>query len=216
MVNLILFFSGKQLENRGNLKKISAELYRAKAIESFDTVRTEAELEGGIPAAMILTHACQHQIHPEIRITGSRGSFHWRFDGSHTIFKNGEIVSIRTPDNISIRETMFANVVSYFEGKPAEICNTALAAGTTEWVNAVHDTAPIVDIPHSCRLCIRKEDGEDYDIIQDIEYYALRAYLERKSFLEVGAPWAVSARERSLKDYTAFEGRYCAEINPSD
>jgi len=215
IVNLILFFSGKEWETRAKLKKVNAELYRAKSIESFDTIRTEVELEGGIPAAMILSHACQHELHPEIRITGSLGSLHWRFKGFHTFFKEMGITSIQSPDNISIRETMFAGVVNHFEGKSAKICNTTLAAGTTEWVNAVHDTAPIIDIPDCHRLRIQPEDGEIHDVIRDIEYYALRAYLERKSFLEVGAPWAVSARERSLEDYVSFEGRYCPEAKHS-
>ncbi len=211
MVNLILFWTGERLEGRAELKRVSAELYRSKPIEGFDTIRTVAELDSGVEAAVLLTHGSLHQIDPEIVITGSRGVFRWRFCGTHTFYTGDKVVSMKTPGQIEIRSLMFEAMVDHIEGKPHRICTSELAKGTCKWVNAVHDTIPIHDIPEQYCSSVVAENGETFEIIEDLEYYALRAYYEKCSLSEAGAPWAIAPRERDLEDYTAFEARYCTD-----
>lgn len=208
IVNLILFFAGSELEARGELSAVEAELYRAKPIESFDTVRSVAEFTNGVRASILLSHSCQHQFHPEIRISGTDGTLVWRFDGFHTFYRDGKTESIRAPGQIASREIMFERVVDFFEGNHARVCTTEQAAGTTHWVNAVHDTAPIHDVPEDWRLCIELEKGETLDAVQDMEYYALRSFSESCPLSDLGVPWSVPPSRRDLLDYRGYEGRF--------
>jgi len=216
MVNLILFWLGDSLEKRAELKRVSAELYRSKPIESFDTVRTVGLMESGVEAAILLTHGCLHKVDPEIVITGSRGSFRWRFCGTHTFYVEEGMKSFRTPDQLKLRDIMFDAMLEHVGGNATRICTTELAKGTCKWVNAVHDICPIHEIPNQYRQSITDDSGEIFDVIEDVEYYALRAHYERRSLSEVGAPWAVLPREGEVDRYTEFEGKYSASALNSD
>lgn len=214
LVNLILFWAGENIEERARLAELSAEMYRSKAITSFDTIRTVATMENGLEAAVILSHSSSNTIDPEIRITGSHGSLSWRFWGYHTFRVRGEARGIQTPDLVTIRENMFERMVDLIEGRSARICTTEQAKGACFWVNAAHDTAPIADIPQQFRETYVNSEGERFEAINDLEYYALRAYKENLSFKEAGAPWAVETRRRDLSGYAAFEGCNLPEPAP--
>ena len=103
---------------------------------------------------------------------------------------------------------MFDAMVDHVGGRPARICTTELAKGTCKWVNAVHDICPIHEVPSRYRQSVADDSGEVFDVIEDLEYYALRAYYERLSLSEVGAPWAVLPHDREVDSYTEFEGKY--------
>lgn len=208
LVNLILFWAGDTLEERGDFSTLSAELYRAKPVDGLDTVRTEVEMLNGIQASVVLSHSCFSTIDPEIRIQGSKGSFLWRFCGHHTFYVGEDVYSMRMPGQVRLREQMFESIVDHLEGKPVRICTTELAKGVCKWVNAAHDTVPVMDIPAKYRQRIVDDDGEVFDVVDNIEYYAMQAYQRKESFAEAGAPWAIEAREREVAQYDAFEERF--------
>jgi len=210
MVNLILFWSGDSLGESGLLRTVGAELYRAKPIESFDTIRTVAEMENGIKAGVVLTHSSHHNFDPEVRITGTRGSLLWRYCGHHTFTTDRASSVLTTPTNERVREIMFERMADHLEGKAARICTSEMARGTCKWVNAVHDAAPIRDIPAAHRECITDHCGDSIDTIPGIEYYAMRAYKECRSFSELEAPWAGATFDIDVRKYNAFQGGHCA------
>lgn len=211
LVNLILFWAGSSLEGRADVDWASAELYRSKAIESFDTLRTEARFDTGVEAAVVMSHSSSHTIDPEIRITGSKGSFVWRFRDSHSFIVDGEGRSLQSPGLVRIRELMFESMADHLQGKPSRICTSEQAKGTCKWVNVVHDTAPIEEVPEAYRLSYVDAAGDRFEAVDHLEYFALRSYKERISFKEAGAPWAVEARSRDVSDYRGFEARFCED-----
>lgn len=216
LINLILFWSGDTLEKEANLMKISAEAYRAKPIESYDTVRSVVEMDSGIEAAVVLSHSTSQRFDPEIRIEGEKGSIVWRFIGDYEVEINGVCQSVPKLGQLAVRDHMFDSVLDQIEGKPARICTSDLAKGTVKWVNTVHDTAEIQDVPQKYRKAIRGEGSEMVDTITDLEYFGIRSFRERKSFKEVGAPWAVEPSESDISNYVNFAGRYCPAPLPLD
>ena len=212
MANLILFWLGDQLEGRAEPSRISAELYRCKPIESFDTVRTVARMENGMEAAVILSHGCMHRVDPEIVVTGSEGTFSWRFCGTHTFRSNGKRSVMKSPGQLEIRDLMFDAITDHVGGKTTRLCTTEQAKGTCKWVNAVHDICPIQEISPEFRLSVEDDSKEEFDAIEDLEYFAMRAFRENKSFAEVGAPWAIDPRERDVSEYRVFEGSHCGAL----
>ncbi|EDY84044.1 Oxidoreductase family, NAD-binding Rossmann fold protein [Verrucomicrobiia bacterium DG1235] len=209
LINLILFWSGDTLEKEANLMKIRAEAYRAKPIESYDTVRSVVEMDSGIEAAVVLSHSTTQSFDPEIRIEGEKGTIVWRFIGDYEVEVDGVRQFVPKLGQIAVRDYMFNSVLDQIEGKPARICTSDLAKGTVKWVNTVHDTVEIQDVPQQFQKAIRGENNEIVDTISDLEYFGLRSFIERKSFKEVGAPWAVEPREADISNYVSFSGRYC-------
>lgn len=214
-INLILFWGGREIGSYAKLERVGAEMYRAKPIESFDTVRTVGQLDSGVEASVILSHSSCHNHDPEIRIKGTKGSLVWRYCNHHTFYSPEGADSIKTPCHIRMREIMFEHMVDRFEGKPSRICTTEMATGAIHWVNAIHDTAPIHDIPEEYRQRIVDNEYEVLDTIRDLDYYTARAFHEKKSFQDLGIPWAVPMQERDVREYTAFEGHFYPDPTPA-
>jgi predicted dehydrogenase len=216
VVNLILFFGGSTMEGRADVVEVEAELYRAKPIQSYDTVRTEVRLDSGVRAGVVLSHSTMNKIDPEIRIVGSKGTFTWRFGGAHT-FKIGHAVeTLRTRGHVPMREYMFENVARLIRGDTSiRICTTELAKGEVKWVNAVQDAAPIHDIPELYRRRLVEENGGVFDLVENLDYYGLRAFHERCSFADLNAPWAVAPGRLEAANYTRFEARHIPAPVPS-
>ena len=74
VVNLILFLAGPTLEKRADPVGVKAELYRAKPIQSYDTVRTEATLDTGARAAVVLSPVHRTTSIPRSASRGRGGS----------------------------------------------------------------------------------------------------------------------------------------------
>ena len=208
-VNLILFWLGDTLDSGADPKHVSAELYRVKSIDSFDTVRTVATTEGGVEAAVTVSHGSLHNIDPEIRITGSEGQLLWRYSGTHSLESESGTETIVSPNPVEIRKLMFDAVVDRIGGGETRNCSTGLARGVCKWANAIHDICPIEDIPDRFRVTVSSENGEVFDAIDKLEYFALKAHNEGISLKAAGAPWAIEPIVRDVSDYNAFEGKFC-------
>ena len=213
LVNLILFWLGDTLESGADPKQISAELYRAKDIESFDTVRTVATTESGVEAAVTVSHSSLHNIDPEIRITGTEGQLLWRYSGAHSLVSDNGSETIVSSNPVEIRALMFDAVVDRIGGAKSRNCSTRLAKGVCKWANAIHDTCPIEDIPDRFRVKVSSENGEAFDAIDNLEYIALKAHNEGISLKAAGAPWAIEPLVRDVSDYRAFEGKLCHPVD---
>ena len=216
VVNLILFFSGATLESRADILEVEAELYRAKPIENFDTIRSEVSLDTGIKAAVVLSHSSLVPIDPEIRIRGTKGVLVWKFSGLHTLEADGKIETFPEEDQLKIRENMFENVVRLIQGeKSMRTCTTEQAKGEVKWANAVQDTASIHDVRPAFVRQIVDENGDVIDAIENLNEIAMKAYEDNCSFREAGAPWAVEPEKLSLEGYTMFLGRKIPTPVPS-
>ena len=110
---------------------------------------------------------------------------------------------------IVVRDRMFVAILDWMAGKPAKICTTDLVRGTVEWANTMHDTTEICDMPSVYRLPLGGEFSEVVDVVDNLDYYALHSFRERKSFQELEAPCAFAAKERDVSKYDGFQGKYC-------
>jgi predicted dehydrogenase len=209
LVNLILFFAGKEPEASADLYSVKAELYRAKRIQNYDTVRTEAMLDNDVPAAIVLSHSSCGRLDPEIHIQGSRGKLVWRFGGTHSI-ETAEGVEYLVPESpLEVRACMFENVVRRIQGDASVlVCTTELARGEVKWINAVQDAVAVREVPSQYRRQITSERGEIFDVIEDLDYYAIRVFKERCWFSDLGAPWADEPGSLDLEGYSSFKGHF--------
>ena len=216
VINLILFFAGPTIDVRADLAELEVELYRSKPIQGYDTVRTEVTFDTGVQAGVVLSHSTMQTIDPEIRIVGSKGVLTWRFGGAHTFQVGEKVETLRTRGHVPMREHMFENVVRRIQGdRTVKICTTEMAKGGVKWVNAIHDAAPIHDIPERFRRTLESEKGDVFHFVEKLEYYALRAYHERCSFADLNVPWAVPSVRMDLRNYARFEARYIPSPIPS-
>lgn len=214
IINLMLFFAGKEPNSRAELLEVSAELYRAKNIQNYDTIRCEAKFDTGPLASVLLSHSTVNHFDPEIRIQGTKGTIVWRFSGRHSIETSEGAKYLEAEDPLSVRDCMFDKIVRRLRGDTSiDICTIELAKGEVIWVNAVQDAAPIHEVPAEFRCRLTGDNGEIFDVVDQLDDYAMQAFEKRCSFKELGVPWAVEPGRIDLSNYRGFEGR---QISPED
>ena len=134
--------------DEGPLRLDSAELYRARAIESFDTAAVQLTTAAGTKIWLGASHSSQVDHPPEIVIEGTAGSARWVYESS-AAWRNsagaGETRALGSQH--TVRREMMASVLRRLSDPTAEICTTTLAARHTALIEAVHAWAPVAIIP---------------------------------------------------------------------
>ncbi len=205
LANLMLFLAGTSLGGRADPVRVMAELYRSKPIQNFDTIWTRATLDSGAEANVILSHSSLDTIDPEIRLTGSKGVMIWRFNGGHTLDAGGNVRTFPVEEQVPVRTNMFNSVVRLLQGDTSvRYCSTEQAKGEVKWINAAQDCIRVHDVPDDFRRQFVDQSGEAFDIIENFEVFATRAYRDGCSFHEAGAPWAVEPGTIETSDYNEF------------
>jgi predicted dehydrogenase len=208
-LNLMLFLAGSDYEKSAKLKKMRAELYRIKDIESPDTSVLQVITKNGIEVMFAATHASQEHYGPELIIEGSNGKI---------IYKN--LMSIQYLDNnnnivetVKIPET---TDISWYPGG-AEIpefmlniinnvdlfyCNLEIASKQTIVANAAYDSSSVkyldVDL-------YGKIDG-DLVTINGIESILRKCFIDNIMPSETGVVWGQAGEWIDLKEYNSFSG----------
>jgi predicted dehydrogenase len=145
---LSLIFGG--CVDEAPLRLESAELFRARAIESFDTAVVRLITVAGTKIWLGVSHSSQAEHRPEILIEGTAGSARWIYESSAAWRNNsGEGETRALGSQHTVRREMMASVLRRVSDPSVEICTTALAARHTSLIDAVHAWAPIATIPLS-------------------------------------------------------------------
>ncbi len=73
-INMVLFLLGREPYEAAQCRSIEAELYRANAIENYDTCSIRIRTDNGATFLILLTHACSELVNPQVRLEGGAGS----------------------------------------------------------------------------------------------------------------------------------------------
>jgi len=146
-VNLALFLLGPTLPSSAAVERVEVELYRAHAIENFDTISLRAHLPGGVTFLVLLTHACRGMRGPILRLEGTRGRLLYTGDGA-------DIEAGGTHERLAASADPGLEVVGRFarmvRGLPEETrlgSTLETARAQVLLVNAASEATPIMPVP---------------------------------------------------------------------
>lgn len=146
--NLALYFAGQDREGVAPARQVEAELFRAHAIESFDTAVIRARAGDDVAIWLGFSHTCRETENPEIQIQGSAGRAVWRYENVCTITPaSGAEQSHPLPESIDTRRVMLSQVLWHLRDPNAAICTTGMAEAHTALIEAVHAVAPVQTVP---------------------------------------------------------------------
>jgi predicted dehydrogenase len=193
--NLALYFAGTRPREVAAAIQVEAELFRAHAVESFDTGVARARTASGAAVWLGFSHACRTLADPEIAIEGSAGRALWSYEKMCTIFPaNGAPRSYPLPDAMDTRRVMFAEVLRRLHDPTAVICDTAMAERHTELITAIHACAPVQTIPPSLIDWITPPDGTSpIPAVRGLEAAMRAAYRKHLLLREQGFPISMIA-----------------------
>jgi predicted dehydrogenase len=146
-VNLVFFLTGKEIQTSADVEPKSANLWRAHAIDTFDTGWVVAGSFSGTRFEFFVSHACPLTREPEIRIEGSEGVAEWHHEGPVAFLPHeGEAVIRPLPTIAEARRAMFDAALNRLVNPDAFICTTEMAEKHTGFIDALHRLASIREI----------------------------------------------------------------------
>lgn len=147
-VMLSLFFASPESGGASTAKPDGVELFRAHAIESFDTAVAKLHTSENVKLWFGVSHVSSETLEPEIFIHGSAGTAGWRYENeTWLIDANGRRQQHVMPNITETRKSMMAAVLRRLWDPQSTICGVAMARRHTEVIEAIHRACPILSFP---------------------------------------------------------------------
>jgi predicted dehydrogenase len=201
---LALFWAGETPAAAADVTVLDAELYRAHAIESFDTICFRAATAGAVELLFYGSHAGRENHAPEIRLTGDGGEITWVYERDYTVARRGAPEQkFPVPSQLDTRLTVLEHVIGRLRGEPGFVVEPALARVHTRLMNALHEFFPIHDVAPA-HIETTAEEAGTFRRIAGLDADIARAIAGHGLWSEVNARWAVRGTSRALNGYDIF------------
>ncbi len=180
---------------------VQAELYRANAIENYDTAALRAHTADGTEILFITAHPIADDLGPIFEFQFEQATV--RYDGvGHEIiahFHNGDEQRYADPNSTAHTAKLRRCLENIRQGTPP-LCDVAAATAHTRCVNGVQESAAILDFP---RALIHDEGSRGW--VEGLAQTLSDCYAQNRLPSEgPGAPWAEAGRIIDLRDYHYF------------
>ncbi|TVR45663.1 MAG: gfo/Idh/MocA family oxidoreductase [Puniceicoccaceae bacterium] len=143
-VNLSFFLAGAEPGKSARVEPTSLSLWRAHAIETFDTGFVAGRSPEGVHFEFFVSHCSADPLEPEITVLGESGTAEWRHEKVCCLYPNGAEPEERILGGpAASRQAMFSAVLRRLRDPSVFICGTELAEAHTAFIEAVHTRASI-------------------------------------------------------------------------
>ncbi len=211
-LHIMLYLASNAIDDAALPLEITAELYRAANIESYDTatLRVGCANETRLHAYMTLAGAPVHGPvmelaceHGEVRWGNFNGQTNIRYrDGSTEDFDNG-------PPEWAYEG--FRNFVRAIRREDRLLCPPEVCRSHTLCVNGAHESCPgIQNFPASEIAVVTDKEMPPseatgvFDRVPNLNALFQQAFAQRKLLSEIGVPWAAAGKPFNLQNYDHF------------
>jgi predicted dehydrogenase len=204
-----LFLLGESLDSAAGVKEMNAELYRANAIESYDTCAVKCNTLSGVEIGYIATHATNVNYDPQMEYRFEKGVLRSVVKGEgkpvsgFTFTHNdGTVVEYGDPSALVPKTLAMADAV--VSGDDAYItCKLSTALPHLTLCNAMLDHADIVDFPAAL---VRRNEEERRSEISELYGQLYAAFAAQQLPSGMGYGWAKAGQWHDISGYRAFSG----------
>ena len=200
---LLLYFAGESRDGVARVRKMTAELYRAQDIESFDTAVVSMLTERGCVLNFYGTHSSREIAHPVLMIEGDRGRAEWKQDSHAAIDGVNGRWRLDASIEAVTRERMLHDVLARLTEPHRFVCSPKLAREHVRCVNALHEFTSIAPIPPDFRR-LRQENGDVFTWVDGLDAQLASAFARRSGLRAAGVPWAVAQTEFDIEHYAGL------------
>lgn len=191
---------------------ITAELYRAWPIETYDTVCLKSKLDTGADLFFFASHCSETEFHPEMSIIAEKASVIRKFEnGATTIHYHDGRNEYFDDGTTNPRREVFLSAIANLRGQAEHYCSLEIARSQTLCVNGMHESCPqIFEIPASeifvkeIPLDKNSSQADQLKIIRGIDNIIKQAYETEKLFSDLNVKWSKSTQSFDLMGYSHF------------
>lgn len=195
---VMLTLAGRAGASLAEPVNLTAELYRAQTIESFDTAVLHFTTVEGIRLDFYGTHSSAAIGRPSLRIEGADGTAEWVQD-SHARLTGpaGKWEQAAFPES-DTRERMLRDVLRHHRGKSAEVCSIEMASLHVHCIAGLHREFPVTPVSAE-HVRSHVVDGQTFTYINGLDEILLAAARTGSGLAEAGAGWAVKPQSGRLQ-----------------
>lgn len=205
-VNLSLCFASRSLGDMDDATIESAELFRAHAIENFDTAAVRVRTAEDVVLWFGATHACQVTREPEIVIIGDRGRVIWRHEREVEVQVDGA-APVHRPigDAFAARHAMMSAVLRRLRDPDTVICGPEVAGRHTALIEHLAAVGTVVTVPASMIQWRPPEPpAASVPVVVGLEEALGKAYLTAASLADCG--FSVPTADASVEAHARPHG----------
>ena len=210
-LNLACFFVGSTFEQTACPAAVTAELYRAHVIESFDTACLQVETVEGPAIRFYASHTGLTMEQVAFTIRGDQGVIDWVLDQS-PVLRREDGTERRWParDPDRERQQIMDALARRLEDPGGFVCTLEVAAAQTLCVNGAQESSAILAIPGEHIRHVERDGGEWVEV-KGLRT-AMRDAMDRGVMLsDTDLPWAHPGSRFDLRGYARFPSNRIGE-----
>ena len=214
----MFYVLGRATETSARPAEVEAELYRANAIENFDTAAARVRTEEGVEILFFVSHASEEDRGPVARYEFDKAVVRCdsRTSGLWAEFPDGRRKDYGVPDAEAMNK-LWQSIAGCREEGARPVCGLEAAASQTLCMNGIQDSMPdisdfpaglvrMVEGPGARRLTV-ETPGARRRVVEGLDEALTACYEAGKLPSEMGLPWGVRGTKVDLRDYTTFPSR---------
>jgi len=216
----MFYILGRETDASARPVEVEAELYRANAIENYDTAAVRARTEEGVELLFLVSHASEADRGPVVRYEFERAVVRCesRTSGLWAEFPDGTRKEYGVPDAERMNK-LWRSIDGAREGGGGArpLCGLEAAASQTLCMNGIQDSRPeIMDFPAGLVRTVDNAGGRGLEVetpgarrrVVDGLDEALAACYEAGALpSELGLAWSAKGEKIDLREYAVFPSR---------
>ncbi len=195
---LMLFLAGNDEDGAATPRQMTAELYRAQRIESFDTAAISLETEEGCRLDFYGSHSSRDISRPSLRIEGTEGRAEWEQDDHASLEGKNGVWRFASSPEADTRERLLRATLARIRGKNVFICTPGLAAAHVRCIAALHEHFSITGIPAQSLETLYAHESV-FTAVRGLDEALIIAAQRGISLAAAGASWATAPRTVALR-----------------
>ncbi len=214
----MFYILGRETETSARPVEVEAELYRANAIENFDTAAARIRTEDGVELLFLVSHASDEDRGPVVRYEFEKAVVRCdsRTSGLWAEFPDGSRKDYGVPDDEPMNK-LWQSIAGCRDEGARPLCGLEASASQTLCMNGIQDSMPeirdfpreavrIVEGPGARRLDV-ETPGSKRLVMEGLDEAFAACYEAGKLPSEMGLPWSAAGAKIDLREYESYPSR---------
>jgi predicted dehydrogenase len=214
----MFYVLGRETTSSAGPAEVEAELYRANAIENFDTAAARVRTEEGVEILFFVSHASNEDRGPVVRYEFEKAVVRCdsRTSGLWAEFPDGTRKDYGVPDAEPMNK-LWQSIAGAREEGARPLCGLDAAASQTLCMNGIQDSMPdIRTFPAGLIRTVESAGGRQLAVgtpgarrvvVEGLDEALAGCYDAGKLPSELGLSWSAKGTLIDLREYEAFPSR---------
>lgn len=187
----LFYLAGDSMETSAEIEQLSAELYRANPIETFDTCAVKIQTTNQIEIIYLASHAVMEEHRPTYTLEFEQATISYQPEGTNgeiqVTWKDGTMSSYEDPERNHLSK-LGVMITAIQDGTDQIRCGAEAARTHVEAIYAMHESVP--EIPKFPEELIHYHQQQRLTTVEGLEKLLTLCYQEGKLPHELGAAWS--------------------------